>query len=243
MQEVIRKTYFPNLDLAASGPVLAQFEHATPRALNERREPVFFKRLGLAIDQFEVDYDVVVIDCPAQLGFLTMSALIAATIVLNTVIPSMPDIASMNQFLQMTAGLSNIVSNHAAPLEYDHLKVLITRFEPSDEPQAQMAGFLRAFFTDQVMMNTFLKSTAVSDARLTVVQSLWASRPGRRRVGPSCAISSKAMMAVGGRTLPRSTGCLRRSCRRKPRPLRPKAGRGSRFQPTCPTATTTRCEA
>lgn len=167
MREVIRKTYFPNLDLAASGLVLAEFEHETPRALNERREPMFFKRLGLAIDQVEADYDVVVIDCPPQLGFLTMSALIAATTVLITVIPSMLDIASMNQFLQMTAGLLNVVSNYGASLEYDHLKFLITRFEPSDGPQAQMAGFLRALFTDQVMTHTFLKSTAVSDAGLT----------------------------------------------------------------------------
>ena len=167
MHEVIRKTYFPNLDLAASGLVLAEFEHETPRALNERREPMFFKRLGLAIDQVEADYDVVVIDCPPQLGFLTMSALIAATTVLITVIPSMLDIASMNQFLQMTAGLLNVVRNYGASLEYDHLKFLITRFEPSDGPQAQMAGFLRALFTDQVMTHTFLKSTAVSDAGLT----------------------------------------------------------------------------
>lgn len=167
MHEVIRKTYFPNLDLAASGLVLAEFEHETPRALNERREPMFFKRLGLAIDQVDADYDVVVIDCPPQLGFLTMSALIAATTVLITVIPSMLDIASMNQFLQMTAGLLNVVSNYGASLEYDHLKFLITRFEPSDGPQAQMAGFLRALFTDQVMTHTFLKSTAVSDAGLT----------------------------------------------------------------------------
>jgi len=167
MHEVIRKTYFPNLDLAASGLVLAEFEHETPRALNERREPMFFKRLGLAIDQVEAGYDVVVIDCPPQLGFLTMSALIAATTVLITVIPSMLDIASMNQFLQMTAGLLNVVSSYGASLEYDYLKFLITRFEPSDGPQAQMAGFLRALFTDQVMTHTFLKSTAVSDAGLT----------------------------------------------------------------------------
>ena len=47
LADVIRKTYFPNLDLAAAGLVLAEFEHETPRALNERREPMFFRRLGL----------------------------------------------------------------------------------------------------------------------------------------------------------------------------------------------------
>ena len=73
----------------------------------------------------------------------------------------------MNQFLQMTAGLLNVVASYGASLEYDNLKFLITRFEPSDGPQAQMAGFLRALFAEQVMTNTFLKSTAVSDAGLT----------------------------------------------------------------------------
>ena len=167
MRDVVRQTYFPNLDLAAAGLILAEFEHETPRALNEGKEPRFFQRLGLAIDQVQADYDVVVIDCPPQLGFLTMSAMIAATTVLITVIPSMLDIASMNQFLAMTASLLEVVSRHGASLEYDHLKFLITRFEPSDGPQAQMAGFLRALFTDQVMTNTFLKSTAISDAGLT----------------------------------------------------------------------------
>jgi len=55
-------------------------------------------------------------------------------------IPSMLDIASMNQFLQMTAGLLKVVSTYGASLEYDNLKLLITGFEPSDGPQAQMAG-------------------------------------------------------------------------------------------------------
>jgi len=49
MREVIRKTYFPNLDLAASGLVLAEFEHETPRALNERREPILLTQRGRSV--------------------------------------------------------------------------------------------------------------------------------------------------------------------------------------------------
>ena len=38
MRDVIRETYFPNLDLAAAGLILAEFEYETPRALNEGKE-------------------------------------------------------------------------------------------------------------------------------------------------------------------------------------------------------------
>ena len=47
-----------------------------------------------------------VIDCPPQLGYLTLSALTAATAVLITVHPQMLDVMSMAQFLQMTGDLS-----------------------------------------------------------------------------------------------------------------------------------------
>ena len=51
------------------------------------------------------DYDVVIVDCPPQLGFLTMSAMCSATAVLVTVHPQMLDVMSMCQFLIMTSDL------------------------------------------------------------------------------------------------------------------------------------------
>ncbi len=71
---------------------------------------LFFTRVGTALAEVEQDYDVVVIDCPPQLGFLTMSALSAATAVLVTVHPQMLDVMSMCQFLLMTSNLLGVVS-------------------------------------------------------------------------------------------------------------------------------------
>jgi chromosome partitioning protein len=52
-----------------------------------------------------------VIDCPPQLGFLTMSALSAATAILVTVHPQMLDVMSMCQFLRMTSDLLGVVAD------------------------------------------------------------------------------------------------------------------------------------
>ena len=83
----------------------------TPKALAVRRggEALFFTRVAQAIETVADRYDLVVIDCPPQLGFLTLSALCAATSLLITVHPQMLDVASMSQFLAMTDDLLAVV--------------------------------------------------------------------------------------------------------------------------------------
>ena len=148
---------------------LMEFEHDTPKALLRRQtgDTLFFARIGQAIGQAQNLYDAVVIDCPPQLGYLTLSALTAATSVLITVHPQMLDVMSMSQFLQMTGDLLDEVSRHGASTSYDWMKYLITRFEPGDGPQNQMVAFLRSIFGEHVLIHPMLKSTAISDAGLT----------------------------------------------------------------------------
>ena len=126
----------------------------------------FYLRLREAINQVEADYDFVVIDCPPQLGYLTLSSLVAATGLLITIIPNMLDVASLSQYLSMATSVLRVVANHGLTLNYDFQRYLLCRYEPSDGPQAQMTGFLRFNFGQRLMTETFLKSTAISDAGL-----------------------------------------------------------------------------
>ncbi len=146
-----------------------EFEHETPKALLERAadNSLFFARVGLALGQVADAYDVIVIDCPPQLGFLTLSALCAATSVLITIHPQMLDIMSMSQFLNMTGSLLDVVSSAGARTEYDWMRYLVTRYEPSDGPQTTMVGPMRSLFGPRVLTHPMLKSTAVADAGLT----------------------------------------------------------------------------
>ncbi|WP_092989114.1 plasmid partitioning protein RepA [Rhizobium sp. NFR03] len=173
LSDVIRQTYFPGLDLVPGNIELQEFEHVTPQALADRQSgregagPLFFARIQAVLDTVESDYDVVVIDCPPQLGYLTLSALCASTSVIVTVHPQMLDIASMNQFLFMTADLLSVVRDAGGTLNFDFLRYLVTRFEPNDGPQAQIVGFMRSLFGERVLTAPMVKSTAVSDAGLT----------------------------------------------------------------------------
>lgn len=199
LRDIIRKTYFDGLDLVPGNLELQEFEHTTPRVLAERRGPatdMFFTRVQVALQSVADDYDVVVIDCPPQLGFLTLSALCAATSVIVTVHPQMLDVASMSQFLFMTSDLLSVVREAGGTLNFDFLRYLITRYEPNDGPQAQIAGFLRAQFGERVLTAPMVKSTAVSDAGLTKQTLYEVGRENFSRVTYDRAMES--LTAVNG---------------------------------------------
>ncbi|WP_373852129.1 plasmid partitioning protein RepA [Bradyrhizobium sp.] len=169
MPEIVRATYIPNLHIVPGQLELMEFEHETPKALLTRQsnDSMFFARIGEALAQVSDVYDVVVIDCPPQLGFLTLSALCAATAVLITVHPQMLDVMSMSQFLNMTGSLLDVVANAGGATQYDWMRYLVTRYEPSDGPQTTMVGLMRSIFGSRVLTHPMVKSTAIADAGLT----------------------------------------------------------------------------
>ena len=193
LREVAKPTYFSGLDIVPGNLELQEFEHETPRILAGQRrsgDEVFFARVASAIQSVATTYDIVVIDCPPQLGFLTLGALCAATGVLVTVHPQMLDIASMSQFLLMTGDLLQVVHNAGGRLNLDFLRYLVTRHEPQDGPQTQVVGFLRNLFGERVLTNTMLKTTAISDAGLTKQTLYEISRQGMTRATYSRAIEA-----------------------------------------------------
>jgi len=167
LEKIVRKTYFTGLDLVPANLELMEFEHDTPKALADGESEAFFGRVATALGAVESRYDVMVLDCPPQLGFLTLGALCAATSVLITVHPQMLDVMSMCQFLLMASDLLSVVQDAGANIDYDFLRYVVTRYEPSDGPQTQMVAFMRSLFRERVLTNAMLKSTAISDAGLS----------------------------------------------------------------------------
>ncbi|PRH85809.1 plasmid partitioning protein RepA [Labrys okinawensis] len=170
ISEVIRPTNFPGLDIVPANLELQEYEYDTPLAASNRASPdgrLFFTRITNALKEVEDRYDVVVIDCPPQLGYLTLTALTASTSVLITIHPQMLDVMSMSQFLLMLGGVLRSISKAGAEVRLQWFRYLVTRFEPIDGPQTQMVGFMQALFPHQMLKNPMLKSTAISDAGIT----------------------------------------------------------------------------
>lgn len=175
IKEIIRPTNFPGLDIVPANLELQEYEYETPLAASDKSSTegrLFFTRISKALREVDDRYDVVVIDCPPQLGYLTLTALNASTSVLITVHPQMLDIMSMSQFLLMLGGILQSIKGVGAAVKLKWFRYLVTRYEPTDGPQSQMVGFLQALFSKRMLQNQMLKSTAISDAGITK-QSLY----------------------------------------------------------------------
>lgn len=170
LADIIQPTNFPGLDIVPANLELQEYEYDTPLEMADKTSiqgKTFFTRIEKALNEVEDRYDVVVIDCPPQLGYLTITALTAATSVLITIHPQMLDVMSMGQFLLMLGGILKPIRAAGATVNLEWYRYLITRYEPMDMPQAQMVGFMQTLFHQHMLTNQMLKSTAVSDAGIT----------------------------------------------------------------------------
>ncbi|HEY8066907.1 MAG TPA: plasmid partitioning protein RepA [Methylosinus sp.] len=170
ISEVVRRTNFPGLDIVPANLELQEYEYETPLAASDKSSAdgrMFFTRITDALKEVDHDYDVVVIDCPPQLGYLTLTALAASTAVLITIHPQMLDVMSMSQFLLMLGGVLQSISGAGADVRLKWFRYLVTRYEPTDGPQAQMVGFMQSLFPKQMLKSPMVKSTAISDAGIT----------------------------------------------------------------------------
>lgn len=180
ISEVIQPTNFPGLDVIPANLELQEYEYDTPLAAsnNNPEGKLFFTRITNALKEVDDRYDVVVIDCPPQLGYLTLTALTASTSVIITIHPQMLDVMSMAQFLLMLGGILKSITDAGAAVNLKWFRYLVTRYEPTDGPQAQMVGFMHVLFPKQMLKNQMLKSTAISDAGITN-QSLYEVERGQ----------------------------------------------------------------
>jgi chromosome partitioning protein len=170
LSEIIKPTNFPGLDIIPANLELQEFEYDTPLAMADKSSNAgraFFTRISTALTEVDDRYDVIVVDCPPQLGYLTITALTAATSVLITIHPQMLDVMSMGQFLLMLGNILEPIRAAGAEVNLEWYRYLVTRFEPTDQPQAQMVAFLHTLFGEFILKNQMLKSTAISDAGIT----------------------------------------------------------------------------
>ncbi len=170
IKEVIRPTNFPNLDIVPASLELQEYEYDTPVALtgsNAKEGRLFFTRISIALKEVDERYDIVVIDCPPLLGYLTLTSLTASSSVLITVHPQMLDVMSMSQFLLMLGGIMKTIRDAGAQMKLKWFRYLVTRYEPTDGPQKQMVGFMQAMFPNQMLEAQMVKTTAISDAGIT----------------------------------------------------------------------------
>ena len=155
-KDVIAKTHWPNIDLIGAQLNLYWSEFQIPVWRMNARSWKLWDALGdaLAADAVLEDYDLIFLDTPPALGYLTINGLAAADIVLVPLGASFVEFDSTGRFFDMLhATFSSIEEgeNMAAralgreelAFEWDAVQAVITRFDGSQ--QAEMASLMQAY--------------------------------------------------------------------------------------------------
>lgn len=158
----IRPTYWHGLDLIAANLQLYGAEFSLSARQNKEPNFRFYRVLADGIKTIEHNYDVVVIDTPPSLNYLTTAAIYAANGLIMPVPPAVMDFASSVSFFQLLAELLEVTnSNEAEQKRFDFLGLLISKFEARNPIHSVIHDWLRAAFSRRVLMNTMSQSNAV----------------------------------------------------------------------------------
>lgn len=162
----IRSTYWEGIDLIAAAPFLFSAEFALPA--RQMRDPTarFWRVLNAGLEPVRDLYDVIVVDTPPSLSYVTINALWAADGLVVPVPPSGLDFASSAQFWSLLADLgASLDQQEAGELHkrFDFLHVLLSRVDQADVAAPAVRQWITATYGEFVLPVEVPKTTVTSN--------------------------------------------------------------------------------
>lgn len=157
--DVIQRTHWPNIDLIGAQLNLYWAEFQIPVwRMGLKGWPLWDALTGfLEREEILTNYDVVLLDTPPALGYLTINALAAADILLVPLGASFLEFDSTGRFFDMLYstfasiedGENSVRRRQGLPemkFEWDVVRAIITRFDAAQ--QTNLANVIQAYFGD-----------------------------------------------------------------------------------------------
>ena len=153
LDQIIKKTKYPNIDLVPSNIELSRAEMELITEMNREQA------LANAINGISKEYDYILIDCPPSLGLLTTNALAAAQQVL---IPIESDYLAMRGASLLLDTISKVKRKLNADLAL--LGVLINMYDQVTLHSREILEEIRTAFGDKVFKSIIKRSVRLKEA-------------------------------------------------------------------------------
>jgi chromosome partitioning protein len=161
----IQSTYWPGLDLVCAAPLLFAAEFGLPARQMRETGFEFWNVLNHALDDVRDLYDVIIVDTPPALSYVTINALMASDGILMPLPPNALDAASAAQFWRLFSDLAGqLVEQRGVTKNFDFVRVLLTRVDSQDSTTATIRDWISKTYEGKVLPAEIPKTTVASSS-------------------------------------------------------------------------------
>lgn len=161
----VQKTYWDGIDLVAAAPVLFNAEFLLPSRQKTEAGFAFWRVLDEGLVEARDIYDVIVIDTPPSLSYITINALIAADGVIMPLPPNALDFASSAQFWSLfTEVCGGLFKAGGDDKKFSFVDVVLSRVDRSDAVSAAVRQWIVSAYGSKVLPIEIPKTSIAASA-------------------------------------------------------------------------------
>jgi chromosome partitioning protein len=178
VEYAIRSTYWDGIDLIPATSVLFSAEFALPgRQRDEGQRFQFWNVLHYGIEQARQTYDVIIIDTPPALSYVTINAMMAADGIITPLPPNALDFASSVQFWDLFYDLTKELVARGKSKRFEFVDVLLSKVDASDISTNVVREWISAAYGSKVLPIEIPK-TATAASASAEFGSIYDMKPG-----------------------------------------------------------------